>query len=823
MAEPVDPENVNRQRFINYAVATLLFVACLVGFNSLSYSLLGFNKSVAPLWPATGVLLAALLLSRPDHWWYWIVLAVTTHTADAELFIPVPRAVHLPITLIGATQVLAQAWLITRWLKRPLRFERMHDVFVLVVVVAAVNLVSTPLAAAAVSAIQSDNLLVYMRTRWLSHTLTAMTLTPFLVTWATALRERSDWRWRQLLPWLALLASTWVIVWLAILPGGLLEPFLPAPHLCLLPLATAAILFRSRGVTLITFVVMLHVMIAVGRGEAWPEGNDVVTRLARAQLFLGVISATGLLLGTSMAEIDARSRLLQESEERYRTAMHDSAIGMALVSLQGRWLEVNPKLCQITGYTREEMLQQEFHSLTYPDDRGPDVEKAQGLISGAAASIEIVKRYVHKSGRLVWVHLTSTVVRDRSGRPLHFVTQTQDITGRKEAEVKLAAAAERLTLALRTSRLGVWRHNLTTRTSEWDARMLEIFGLPPTVEPLTADRILHTIATEDRPRLERSWCDMSSGGEGYRVACRVRWPDGQLRHVELQGIVEHDTTGRREWVLGVANDTTEIVRATAESESLKARLQQAQKMEALGNLAAGVAHDFNTLLSGINVFVEMASTTLAPSHEATSLLSQARRGASSARALVQRILNYSRGTTLATTTTCNVVELVRDTAPLLAAALPPNVSLSLEMQCDEARVRVDPAQLQQILINLSLNAAQAIGEKPGKVNIRVGLCFRNGMDASGPAGTAKESHVRIAVTDDGCGMDEQTRAQIFDPYFTTKKDGAGTGLGLVIVRDIVAAHSGDLEVESGMGKGTTVSVLLPLKRPTAVEASPRAT
>jgi PAS domain S-box-containing protein len=812
---------VNAQRLANRVVPTALFVACLVGFYSLSYFILGYGKSAAPLWPATGFLLAALLLSRPGEWWYWAVVSVVTSTIHAELFVPAPRSVHLQTTLIGAAQVLLQAWLIARWLKRPMRFERLRDVWVLVVVVGAVNLVTTPLAANAVSAMRSDNLLIYMRTRWLSHTLVAMTFTPFLVTWVTAWRERPEWRSRQLLSWCALLVGTLVIVWLAVLPGGRLEPFLPAPYLCLLPLATAAIIFRSRGATLITFVVMLHVMIAVGRGDGWPEGDDVISRLARAQLFLGVMAATGLLLGTSMTEIDARSRLLRESEERYRSAMHNSAIGMALVSLDGRWLEINPTLCKITGYTREELLARDFRSLLPPDDRTDDLEGAERLLSGAAASVEIERRYVHKTGRLLWVHLTSTVVRDNGGRPLYFVTQTQDITARKEAQAQLVAAAGRLALALRASRLGVWRHNLQARTFEWDARMFEIFGLAATGEPLLVDRLLLAIVEEDRPKLERVWRDASSVDQGYRTACQVRWPDGQVRHVELQGVVERDAAGQPERVIGVASDATEIVRATAESESLKAQLQQAQKMEALGNLAAGVAHDFNTLLSGINVFVEMASTTLAPSHEASSLLDQARRGASSARALVQRILNYSRGTNRATKIVCNVVELVRDTAPLLAAALPPNISLSVEIQCDEARVRADPAQLQQILINLITNAARAIGENPGKVNIGVSLGDLNGGEAPPAGGPALRSHVCVSVADNGCGIDGHTRAHIFDPYFTTNKDGKGTGLGLPIVRDIVAAHSGVLDVESVVGQGTTFSVRLPLERVVAAPATLR--
>src|SRR4051812_43404034 len=174
MVGRADPESVNRQRFISDVVASVLFMACFSGSYTFSYALLGFNKSVAPLWPATGILLAAFLLSPPDRWWYWFALGVTASTVHAQLFIPAPASVHLQTTFIGATQVLVQAWLITRWLKRPCRFERMQDALVLVVVVAAVNLVSTPLAAVAVSAIRSDNLLVYMRARWLNHTLTAL-------------------------------------------------------------------------------------------------------------------------------------------------------------------------------------------------------------------------------------------------------------------------------------------------------------------------------------------------------------------------------------------------------------------------------------------------------------------------------------------------------------------------------------------------------------------------------------------------------------------------------------------------------------------------
>jgi PAS domain S-box-containing protein len=790
---------MNAEKLLRLAGTTALFVLCLAGFYFLSYALMGFHKSVGPLWPATGVLLAALLLSPRQHWWYWALISIATSTVYAELLVPAPRFAVAQTTLIGAAQVVAQAWLITQWLQRPLRFERTRDVAVLLLVVASVNLVTTPLAASAVAAIRSDNLLVYMRTRWLSHTLTALTLTPFYVTWAAASRTSPRWHWRKFFEWTALLAGTLVIAWLAIIPDGLLAPYLPAPYLCLLPLAVAALRFHSRGAATITFVVMLYVMIAVGRGAAWPEGDDIVSRMARAQLFLGVVSLMGLLLGTSMAERDQRTRQLRESEERYRSAMHDSAIGMALVSPEGRWLEVNPKFCQIIGYTREELLQRDARTLTYAEDMPRNLEEFQALVSGQSNSIEFEKRYIHKSGQLVWVRITSTLLRDEAGRPLHFVTQTQDITDRKHAEAELEAAAARLALALRASGLGVWRHNLQTKSVEWDDRTFAIFGFRPSTEALTETLILSAIAEEDRPRVEVSWRSPLPRDRIYRMACRLRWPDGQLRHLELQGIVEHDREGRPEWMTGVANDTTDLIRATTESERLRLQLQQAQKMEALGNLAAGVAHDFNTLLSGINVFVEMASTTLAPSHEATSLLQQARRGATSARALAQRILDYSRGSKGSTKIVVNVVELVRDTAPLLAAALPANISLSTVAQCEEAFVFADMSQLQQILMNLCTNAAHAIGDGAGMVEIRVAI-----DPQPDPA-----SSVRITVTDNGRGMDEPTRARIFEPYFTTRRDGTGSGLGLVIVRDIVAAYEGTIAVQSSPGKGTAVAIQLP--------------
>ncbi len=499
---------------------------------------------------------------------------------------------------------------------------------------------------------------------------------------------------------------------------------------------------------------------------------------------------------------------LTRSEERYRNAMMNSAIGMALVALDGRWLEVNPTLCRITGYTREELLATTFQSITHPDDLAEDITMVRSLVEGRLPAYEREKRYVHKSGQPVWINLNVSLLRDAEGRPLHFISQVQDITARRQAEDSLAEAAERLSVALEASKFGVWRHNLQTRETEWDARMFAIFGLPMGLSAPPMDEILMLVAEEDRPLVQRSWLALPTCDLAYHHRFRIRRPDGVVRSVELQGLVHLDRLGRPEWSVGVAGDITDIVETSTEAERLRAQLQQAQKMEALGNLAAGVAHDFNNLLTGINGFVELASTSLAPGHEATELLAQARRGALSARDLVRRILNFSRSRPDQPRALVNLADTVRDTAPLLSAAMPGNVSISIAIDCAEAMVLADPGQMQQVLMNLCTNAAHAIGANPGQIHVSLEAWELEAdlLRRLTPA-CAAGRYIRLAIRDSGCGMSEETRRRIFEPFFTTKKEG--TGLGLAIVRDIVAAHEGGLEVESQPGRGSTFAVYLP--------------
>jgi PAS domain S-box-containing protein len=640
---------------------------------------------------------------------------------------------------------------------------------------------------------------------------------------------------------------------------------------------------------------------------------------------------------------------LQRSEERFRSAMFNSAIGMSLAHANGCCFEVNPALCRIVGYSRDELLGRNLSTVTHADDQRTSAEKFSGLLAGTTATVELEQRYIHRDGRVVWIQLNVSLVRDSGGQPLHSISQIQDISERRrtaaaredvlkrlrlalktgnlgtfrrnvltgegswddqayaligrretegtlnlaeflqlilpedrervssamrwamtshrevsysfrlirpdgalrhfnthamiepdsegdrgwvtgvftdvsdiiEAEQKLKLSAQRLQLALATSKLGVWQYDFKSDETRWDERMFEIYRVDPASPPLSHDNFLAKVVPEDRAAVVQAWKQMLAGAFDYRVRFRIAPSPTETRHIEAHAVVQFDESDQPTTVIGVNSDVTEIVEATAESERLREQLQQAQKMETLGTLAAGVAHDFNNLLTGINGFVDLAASSLPPGHEAADLLKQALRGAMNARDLVRRILDFSRGRGNQVRTRINLSELVRESAPLISAALPTQVSLSVVVVDKISPVLGDSGQLQQLLMNLCINGSHAIGSRSGIVRTSVADRVFTASDPNpAPPGCTMGTYVCLKVSDSGSGMTESTLKRLFEPFFTTKRAGVGTGLGLSIVRDIVTAHRGAIDVQTELGVGTTFSVYLPAMAATLSQSEP---
>lgn len=289
-------------------------------------------------------------------------------------------------------------------------------------------------------------------------------------------------------------------------------------------------------------------------------------------------------------------------------------------------------------------------------------------------------------------------------------------------------------------------------------------------------------------------------------------PDGQVRWAFCNAYPENDVQGGLRQVVLTFIDITELKAAQAGQQALQERLAQSQKMQALGTLAGGVAHDFNNILAAILGNAELALDDLPAQSRARESLGEIGTAARRGRELVRQILAFSRQQPLERAR-LEMPEVVAESCALLRAALPPQVQLVQTASGLLPPVCGDATQLQQVLVNLGTNALHAMQGRSGRIEFAVDTLPPDHPDLPAElaraCAAAHQGAVRLRVSDDGCGMDEALRARIFEPFFTTKPVGQGTGLGLPVVLGIVEAHGGHIEVTSQPGAGSTFTLLFP--------------
>jgi PAS domain S-box-containing protein len=539
--------------------------------------------------------------------------------------------------------------------------------------------------------------------------------------------------------------------------------------------------------------------IFLSRKIGLPLGRmaEAFSRIARGDLTTQVPVNSRDEIGQMAAAMNHMVDSLRTSELRFR-AVFEHSIDAIGVSKDGRMVLANPALLSLFGYAASDgIIGREVLEFLAPDCHPTVLDRIQRRARGEILPPMYELTGLRKDGTSFAMEVQSTAFQMQG--ETYAVAIQRDISERKRSALLLAESAERLELALRTAKLGIWRRHLVSGAGEWDVRMFELLGLPHAPQPPTRDQVLALVVPEDRAEARLIWNPPPEAGRSFRHRFRINRPDGQVRHLEAQGVLLGSPGRPPEWSVGVTGDITEIVVATAESARLREQLLQAQKMETLGTLSAGIAHDFNNLLTGINGYVELAATCLPPGHEAADLLKQARQGTLSARELVRRILTFSRQAHTSNRTPLNLGDIIRDTAALISAVLPSPVTLALDLAPSLPLVLADSGQIQQVLMNLCTNGAHAIGAQPG--TLRIGLHPRTGRTGAG---------VALTVSDSGAGMDAATVQRVFEPFFTTKKPGEGTGLGLAIVHDIITTHEGEITVASTPGRGTTFTCWFPV-------------
>jgi PAS domain S-box-containing protein len=358
----------------------------------------------------------------------------------------------------------------------------------------------------------------------------------------------------------------------------------------------------------------------------------------------------------------------------------------------------------------------------------------------------------------------------------------------------------RTQLALTASHMGVWELDLTADRLEWSDSMAAIFGLSPAQAPTTRAGFAAVIHPEDRTKAQDS-VDRAIREETDIVnEFRTIWPDGTVHWIAGHARLMSDQEGNATRVIGVGMDISE-------RKSLEEQLRQGHKMEAIGQLAGGVAHDFNNLLTVIHGYADLVLATMITEDPRRGDVDEIVKAAARAAGLTRQLLAFSRKQVLQPTLV-DVNTLVGNTCGMLHRLIGENVELVTNLSRDLDSVYADAGQLEQILMNLAINARDAMPQG-GRLSIETGAVELDASSAMHHAVVKPGSYVMLAVIDNGTGMDEQTQERIFEPFFTTKDRARGTGLGLATVYDIVRQSGGYISVETKPGCGATFKVFLP--------------
>jgi PAS domain S-box-containing protein len=370
----------------------------------------------------------------------------------------------------------------------------------------------------------------------------------------------------------------------------------------------------------------------------------------------------------------------------------------------------------------------------------------------------------------------------------------------KQGEEHLRRSRDRLSLAMDVSRLGTYDRYLSEDRMEWSERALAAMGLAPETS-LSYEQYLEMLHPDDRSKMEQAREGSWKSNQDFEVELRIIWPDGSLHWLLVRGRPYRDESGRPIRSSGVIQDITQ--QKIVEEAQLRS-----QKLEALGTLAGGIAHDFNNILFSISGNAELASEDLPPQHPGQSSLNEIKKGARRAADLVRRILTFSRQQDKKREI-LQVETVVEEAVKMMRATLPAMIEVRTSFAPDLPPANIDSGQIHQVVVNLTTNAAHAIGDHAGTIEVLV-TATEVGAEESAIRQVAPDRYVLLEVADNGCGMDRATRERIFDPFFTTKPVGKGTGLGLFVVEGIARSHGGGVTVYSEPGKGTVFHVYIPV-------------
>ena len=492
---------------------------------------------------------------------------------------------------------------------------------------------------------------------------------------------------------------------------------------------------------------------------------------------------------------------LRESEALLKSTFRAAPTGIGLVS-ERRLVEVNDKFCEITGYSKEELLNQNSRIL-YPDDADYEYvgkEKYRQINLYGTGTVET--RFKRKDGKIIDILMSSTPL-DLENLKAGVTFTALDITDRRMALEALSESEKKYRRLTENSPDMIYRMSLPDGRYEYVSSVSEkLTGYKPDEwyqDTLLIKKILHP---DWQNYFKEKWELLLAGDIPPSYEYQIIHRNGESRWLNQRNIVVTDDNGKPVAIEGIVTDITD-------RKMLETQLVQSQKMESIGTLAGGIAHDFNNILSPIMISAELAMMNLPEDDPVQDDLKSIYRAGERARDLVRQILTFARKSD-DQRVKLHATTLIKDVLKFLRSTIPTTIDIQYQIETRNDIILADKTRLNQVVMNLFTNAAHAMKEKGGTLKITIADIYFKKDTVIKHIGLKSGHYLKLSVSDTGTGIPHKIQDKIFEPYFTTKAPGEGTGMGLAVVHGIVKNYEGEITVESTAGKGTTFNVYLPI-------------
>jgi PAS domain S-box-containing protein len=505
----------------------------------------------------------------------------------------------------------------------------------------------------------------------------------------------------------------------------------------------------------------------------------------------GIIGA--IVLNQDITERRQIREALRTASEYTRGLIEASLDPLVTISAEGKITDVNRATELATGVPRAELIGSDF------SDYFTDAGKARAgyrevFLKGTVRDYPLAIR--HASGKVTEVLYNAAVYRGESGEVAGVFAAARDVTELKIAEQE----RRRLAIAVEQIAEGIAIMDLEGRILSANPAFGNLHALrPQEIVGRPLGEILQVDPGDQEPN--RKMRESMGSGKTWNWHLTRRMRDGRIRELDLTVSPIRDGSGRLINTIAVERDVTQ-------ETILQERIRQWQRMEALGTLAGGIAHDFNNILLPIQINTELALAGEKEGSQEARRLDQVLEAARRGKEMVKQIIAFSRQKEQGRQAT-EITPIIRESLKFLRVSLPKNIEIAERIESESAMAVADPTQVHQILMNLGSNAAHAMREKGGLLEVALSGISLDEEDASRPIDLKPGAYLRLTVRDTGHGMAPDVAEHVFEPFFTTKKQGEGTGMGLAVVHGIVKNHGGAITVESELGDGTTFTIYLP--------------